>query len=103
MLGFPVAKQLKKDGYFVDILTTNKSSAVARLGGNNNYIEGDVKSIDVLRKIFSENNYDGVHINLSSLNYKELQEIEVQGTKNKANKVAPPTPPAIQIAKGGHN
>jgi len=82
MLGFPVAKQLKKDGYFVDILTTNKSSAVARLGGNNNYIEGDVKSIDVLRKIFSENNYDGVHINLSSLNYKELQEIEVQGTKN---------------------
>jgi len=82
MLGYPVAVQLKNDGFQVDILTTNRTAAETRLGSDNSYVEGDVRNTDQLRKIFSDTNYDGIHINLSSLSYKQLQEIEVAGTKN---------------------
>ncbi len=82
MLGYPVARQLKMDDFHVDILTTNPSAAESRLGKDHHYIKGDVRNIDQLRQIFSDTKYNGIHISLSSLNYAELQEIEVEGTKN---------------------
>jgi uncharacterized protein YbjT (DUF2867 family) len=83
MLGFPVAKQLKIDGYTSDILTTNPDKAAKKFGDGFNYISGDVKSESELRKTLKD--YDGAHINLNSNSYKDLQEIEVNGCRNIVN------------------
>ena len=39
---------------------------------------------------FDEHSFDGIHINLSSMNYDQLRKIEVEGTNN-----------VIEIAKSG--
>lgn len=83
MLGFPVAKQLKTDGFIPDILTTNLKKAAEKLGDGFNYISGDVKSESKLKNIFKD--YDGIHINLNSNSYKDLHEIEVAGCHNIVN------------------
>ena len=54
LLGFPVAKQLQKDGFEADILTTNPGKARKKYGDAFNYIQGDVKDPDLLQKIFNE-------------------------------------------------
>jgi uncharacterized protein YbjT (DUF2867 family) len=83
LLGFPVAKQLKEDGYKVSILTTNPENALKKFGEEYTYIQGNVKDTSSLSEIFKE--HHGLHINLNSSSYKELQEIEVEGCINIAS------------------
>jgi len=85
MLGFPVAKQLKLDGYSVDILTTNPENAAKKCGNGYGFILGDVKNYTALKRILK--NYDGLHINLNSSSYQDLQETEVKGCHNIINAV----------------
>jgi len=80
MLGFPVAKQLKIDGYHVDILTTNPETASKKCGSEYEFIQGDVKNQNALKEILKK--YDGLHINLNSSCYKDLHDTEVKGTHN---------------------
>jgi len=83
MLGFPVAKQLKLDGYSVDILTTNPENAKKKCGNGYEFVRGDVKNNNALKEILK--NYDGLHINLNSNSYKDLHETEVAGCHNIIN------------------
>lgn len=80
LLGFPVARQLKQDGFNVDILTTNPKKAEAKYGSQYVYRKGDVRDGDLLMEIFKE--YQGIHINLNSGSYKELHDIELIGCRN---------------------
>jgi len=82
MLGFPVAKALMHQNIAVSILTTNKAAATAKLGENHHFIEGDVKDLSLLKEILNKNEFEGIHINLASLNYTELKMIELRGTLN---------------------
>ena len=82
MLGFPVTRELIHNGYEVSVLTTDKAAAVVKLGKGYHFIQGDVRSLEQLNGIMAKNQFDGIHINLASMNYKDLQEIEVHGTKN---------------------
>jgi len=86
LLGFPVAKQLKKDGYEADILTSNPDNAIKKCGEGFNYVKGDVKDISTLADIVPE--YQGIHINLNSNSFQDLNEIEVNGCTNIANAAA---------------
>ncbi len=83
MLGFPVAKQLKADGYKSDILTTNPDKAAEKFGDGFDYVSGDVKRESELNKTLKD--YEGVHISLNSNSYKDLHEIEVKGCHNIIN------------------
>ncbi len=98
MLGFPVAKQLKNDGYISDILTTNPDRAAEKFGDGFNYIPGDVKSASGLSKTLKD--YDGVHINLNANSYKDLNEIEVQGCQNIVNAIAGSNVKKITLISG---
>ena len=82
MLGAPVAKQLQKDGFEVTILTRDPGSAKYKLGDSFQFVDGEVSDIDAIKKVFKSNNFDAVHINLNALKYKDLEEIELEGTKN---------------------
>lgn len=82
MLGAPVAIQLQKDGFEVTILTRDPGSAKYKLGDSFRFVHGEVSDIDSIKKVFKSNNFDAVHINLNALKYKDLEEIEVEGTKN---------------------
>ena len=86
LLGFPVANQLKQEGYEVDILTSNPGNAIKKCGKDYHYVKGDVKNISTLYNVFRE--YQGIHINLNSSSYKELKEIEVNGCRNIAEAAA---------------
>lgn len=86
LLGFPVAKQLKQDGYEVDILTSNPDNAIKKCGGEFKYIKGDVKDMSSLAEVFP--GYQGIHINLNSSSLNELKEIEENGCRNIAKAAA---------------
>ena len=80
LLGFPVARQLKEDGFDVHILTTNPEKAAVKYGNEFEYTKGDVRDAAPLLRIIKK--FQGIHINLNSSSYKELQEIEHNGCKN---------------------
>ena len=82
MLGRPVATKLKEAGYSVSVLTRDPGKAEKKIGNNFEFLEGDVRSPSSLRKIVR--GFDGVHINLNSGSFTDLDEIEVKGTANVA-------------------
>jgi len=82
MLGKPVTNQLLKDGYNVTVLTRDPDSAKFKLGDLCNFVAGDVRDLDSITKALEANDFDAIHINLSSQNYNDLEEIEVIGTEN---------------------
>ncbi len=82
MLGYPVAQDLKTGGHAVSIVTREPYQAEKKFGKDIDFLEGDVRSVSSLRKIIR--GFEGVHINLSSNSFKELDEIEVKGTANVA-------------------
>lgn len=82
MLGFPVVKKLIEDGYEVDILTRNPDSARNKFGAEYSFIAGDVSAFSSLQTLLKTKNYDGIHINLNAMTYKDIKMIEVEGTAN---------------------
>ncbi|MCP5094937.1 MAG: NAD(P)H-binding protein [Chloroflexi bacterium] len=63
MLGAPVAKQLKADGFSVKIMSRNPQKAASQLGAGFEYVQGDVENSESLRAALAD--CDGVHINLN--------------------------------------
>jgi len=82
MLGYPVVKKLIEDGYQVDILTRNPDQARSKFGDHYNFIPGDVTAFDSIKRIFEARKYDGIHLNLNGMTYKDIQQTEVDGTSN---------------------
>ncbi len=79
-LGKPVAKQLLLDGFRVRVLSRNIERAKDKLNGSFEFIEGDIRDIHSL--IVATRDCHGVHINLNSTTFEELEQIEHKGTLN---------------------
>ena len=62
MLGMPVARQLKADGFKVRLLARNPEKAQTLLGSGYEIIKGDVDDLSSLRSALT--GVDGVHISL---------------------------------------
>jgi len=83
MLGQPVAKKLKEDGFEVTVMSSNPDRAKDILGNKFNLVPGDVTDIQTLRKAFE--NQENIFINLASDHTPEgNQKIEIEGTANAA-------------------
>lgn len=82
MLGKPVTKVLKKEGYSVTAVVRDVSRAQASLGSEFHYIKGDVKSVDSLRTAFRDVDY--VYISLSTYPKEKKADFktEIDGIKN---------------------
>ena len=76
MLGEPVARRLKEDGFQVRIMVRDKDKAKKMFDESFEIIVGDLKNINSLEK--SMNGCFGVHINLSG-------EVEQLGVENIAS------------------
>lgn len=83
MLGLPVARKLKEDGFKITIMTTNLAVAAVKVGPGFEFAPGDVTKIDSLRRAFE--GQDFVYLNLNSkLDADLYQKIEIEGTANAA-------------------
>lgn len=81
MLGEPVARQFKIDGYTVRVLARNLLNAKTKLGDSFEYIQGDIENISSLEKALD--GCFGVHINLrGGPTAEDFDRIENKGTAN---------------------
>ncbi|MFQ3229372.1 SDR family oxidoreductase [Reinekea sp.] len=80
MLGAPVAKQLKADGYQVRIISRNSQKAKEQLGGDFEYRQADLQDVSSLRLALAGS--DCVHINASGQSKKSYYQNHVVGTRN---------------------
>jgi len=84
MLGLPVARQLKEDGYQVTILTTDVDRTQARLGDEFELMYGDVTDLESLKKPLD--GQDIIYLNLNAKHNPEMyQAIEIDGSANVAH------------------
>lgn len=83
MLGLPVARKLKEDGFKVTIMTTDTTRALAKVGPGFDLVKGDVADIESLKPAIQ--GQDHVYLNLNSKLDPDLyQKIEIDGTANVA-------------------
>lgn len=83
MLGFPVARRLKADGFDVHIMTSNLEAALPKFGREFRLVEGDVTRPETLRGPIGE--VQLIHLNLNSrLDPALYQAVEIEGTANVA-------------------
>lgn len=83
MLGLPVARQLKADGFEVTVMSSNVDRAQTLLGTEFRIAAGDVTNIDSLRRAIE--GQDCVYLNLNaSLDPDLYQRLEIDGTANVA-------------------
>lgn len=80
MLGKPVTFQLHKDGFKVRVLARDPERAKNKLGVGFEIVKGDVTYPDSIAEAME--GCDCVHINLGSSTFRELNEIEYQGSLN---------------------
>ncbi len=81
MLGQPVARQLRMDGYTVRVLVRNLLNAKVKLGNSFEYIQGDVENSYAIEKALD--GCYGVHINLrGGPTAEDFDRIENKGTAN---------------------
>lgn len=80
--GKPVARQMQKEGFRIRILSRDIKKARDKLGDAFEYHEGDVRDLESLSEA-SRGCY-GVHINLNATTRRELDAIELEGTRNSA-------------------
>jgi uncharacterized protein YbjT (DUF2867 family) len=81
MLGLPVARKLKEDGFEVTIMTTDTERAGQKLGGEFGLVQGDVTVPESLAAPMEA--ADIVYLNLNSKHDPRLyEEIEIRGTMN---------------------
>ena len=87
MLGKPVARQLRQDGYAVRVLARNPEKARAKLGDSFDFIRGNVEDASSLEKALD--GCFGVHINLKGgPRAEDFERIEHRGTANVAGAAA---------------
>ncbi len=82
MLGKPVAKKLKKEGFSVTAVVRDISRAQNTIGSEFHYVKGDVNSVDSLRSAFRDVDY--VYISLSTQPKEKNADFktEIDGIKN---------------------
>ncbi|MBU0982750.1 MAG: NAD(P)H-binding protein [candidate division Zixibacteria bacterium] len=79
MLGLPVARQLKADGFQVTIMSSNPGQARIKLADEFPIVAGDVTDPESLRDPLK--GQDVVYLNLNShLDPEKYQEVEIDGT-----------------------
>lgn len=80
MLGYPVVKQLLKDGFKVKVFTRNMGKAQTKFQDEVEYSEGDLGNKESILKALKD--CQGVHINLNGgPRIEDYDKIEHQGTK----------------------
>ncbi|MEW6412500.1 MAG: SDR family oxidoreductase [Candidatus Zixiibacteriota bacterium] len=83
MLGLPVARRLKQDGFEVSVMSTNAEKARGTLGDGYAVVEGDVTKPETLAGAIE--GHDFVYLNLNSkLDPEKYEAIEINGTANVA-------------------
>ncbi|GGX43756.1 SDR family oxidoreductase [Saccharospirillum salsuginis] len=80
MLGAPVARQLRADGYRVRVISRNSDKAERLLGPDFEYETADLLDVDSLRRALKGS--DAVHINASGHSRRSYYNNHVLGTKN---------------------
>ena len=79
LLGEPVARQLLRDGFKVRLLVRDRRRARARLGGDFEYLEGDVGDASAVDR--AVHGAAGVHLSLGAGGRpEELERVEHRGT-----------------------
>ncbi len=87
LLGLPVARQLKDDGYHVTLLTSNLDRSQARLGDEFPLMSGDVTNPESLAEPVA--GQDIVYLSLSAkADPIKYQKIEIEGAANVARTAA---------------
>ncbi|KAA3664108.1 MAG: NAD-dependent epimerase/dehydratase family protein [Chloroflexi bacterium] len=87
MLGEPVARQLKRDGFSVKIMSRNPEKAAKQLGAGFEFVAGDVQNLESLREVLGD--CEGVHVNLAGgPTPADYDRIEHCGTANVAKAAA---------------
>ncbi len=83
MLGLPVAKQLKKDGFDVSVMSTDVDKARGKLGDDFNIVNGDVTKPESLKPVIDSHEFVFINLN-SKLDPERYESIEINGTANVA-------------------
>ncbi|MDX1343531.1 MAG: NAD(P)H-binding protein [Reinekea sp.] len=87
MLGAPVAKQLRRNGHSVRIVTRNSTRAYAVLGPGFDYREADIFDSASLTTALA--GAEGVHINLSGHSERSYYQHHVVGTQHILEAIKP--------------
>jgi len=80
MLGAPVARQLRADGYQVRVISRDSDKAERLLGSDFEYETADLLDVNQLRRALKGS--DAVHINASGHSRRSYYNNHVLGTKN---------------------
>ncbi|MDH4156105.1 MAG: NAD(P)H-binding protein [candidate division Zixibacteria bacterium] len=83
MLGLPVARQLKADGFEVTVMSSNVDRAQAMFSGEFRLTTGDVTNIESLKDAIDGQDFVFVNLN-ASLDPDLYRRLEIDGTANVA-------------------
>jgi uncharacterized protein YbjT (DUF2867 family) len=79
MLGRPVAERLREKGFAVRVLSRSPERARVALGPDFEYVAGDVGAPESLAAALK--NCRGVHVNLRGITLRDIERVEVLGTR----------------------
>lgn len=80
MLGAPVARQLRADGYRVRVISRNSDHAKHAFGPEYEFATADLQDVESLRRALAGS--DAVHINASGHSQRSYYANHVRGTQN---------------------
>ena len=83
MLGQPVTRKLKEDGYNITILSSHSARARTIFGDEFEIFDGDVTNIESLKKPLDGKDFLYINLN-ASLDPVRYQKVEIKGTANLA-------------------
>ncbi len=82
MLGKPVAKILKQEGYSVSAVVRDISRAKTLIGSGFHFVKGDVKSAESIRSAIGDADYLYISLSTAPNEKKSDFKIEIDGVKN---------------------
>ncbi len=83
MLGQPVTRKLKEDGYNITILSSDSAKARTIFGEEFEIVDGDVTNPESLKKPLEGKDFLYINLN-ASLDPVKYQKVEIEGTTNLA-------------------
>ena len=84
MLGQPVTRKLKEDGYIITILSSDSARARRIFGDEFEIVDGDVTNPESLKRPLEGKDFLYINLN-ASLDPVKYQKVEIEGTANLAS------------------